>query len=292
MSSILEENSIMHRRTFLAALGTVAASRSARAKVGNIEFGGCASADHFDTAVRLGFDYYEMEVTEISQMDDATFAALKGHVLASPIRCRAFRSLIRKFQVVGETAAAQQSDVKAYLERNLARCRQLGGRVVVWGSSQSRNVPAGFSRDMAWQQIREFLNLLGDIAQRNNLTIGIEPLRKQECNIINTAAEALKMAREVNHPNVKIIVDFYHLRQENEDPDVLRIAQKDIVHLHFANPTGRRWPRSATEDPQYRRFFSLVKEIGYQGGLSIEGNGSFEDDGAASLQFFREMLAA
>jgi D-psicose/D-tagatose/L-ribulose 3-epimerase len=269
----------------------VAASRSAQARVGNIEFGGCASAEHFDTAVGLGFDYYEMEVTEVSQMDNAQFAALKAHVLASPIRCRAFRSLIRRFQVVGENARSQQGEVKAYLERNLDRCRQLGGRVVVWGSSQSRNVPEGFSRDTAWRQIQEFLHLLGDIARQNNLIVGIEPLRKQESNIINTAAEAMKLALEVNHPNIKIIVDFYHLRQENEDPDILRVAQKQIVHLHFANPTGRRWPHSATEDPQYQRFFSLVKATGYQGGLSIEGNGSFEEDGAASLRFLTEMLA-
>lgn len=281
----------MQRRTFLTTLGTVAASRSAQARVGNIEFGGCASAEHFDTAVGLGFDYYEMEVTEVSQMDNAQFAALKAHVLASPIRCRAFRSLIRRFQVVGENARSQQGEVKAYLERNLDRCRQLGGRVVVWGSSQSRNVPEGFSRDTAWRQIQEFLHLLGDIARQNNLIVGIEPLRKQESNIINTAAEAMKLALEVNHPNIKIIVDFYHLRQENEDPDILRVAQKQIVHLHFANPTGRRWPHSATEDPQYQRFFSLVKATGYQGGLSIEGNGSFEEDGAASLRFLTEMLA-
>ncbi len=182
----------MQRRTFLATLGTVAASSSTQAKVGNIEFGGCASADHFDTAARLGFDYFEMEVTEISQMDDARFAAVKAQVLASPIRCRAFRSLIRKYQVVGENANAQKADVKAYLEHNLDRCRQLGGRVVVWGSSQSRNVPDGFSRDTAWRQIQEFLHVLGDIAARNDLMIGIEPLRKQECNIINTAAEAMK----------------------------------------------------------------------------------------------------
>lgn len=287
----MQQVDIMQRRTFLTALGTVAASRSAQARVGNIEFGGCASAEHFDTAVGLGFDYYEMEVTEISQMDNAQFAALKAHVLASPIRCRAFRSLIRRFQVVGENARSQQGEVKAYLERNLDRCRQLGGRVVVWGSSQSRNVPEGFSRDTAWRQIQEFLHLLGDIARQNNLTVGIEPLRKQESNIINTAAEAMKLALEVNHPNIKIIVDFYHLRQENEDPDILRVAQKQIVHLHFANPTGRRWPHSATEDPQYQRFFSLVKATGYQGGLSIEGNGSFEEDGAASLRFLTEMLA-
>ena len=160
-----------------------------------------------------------MEVTEISQMDDATFAALKAKVLASPIRCRAFRkSRIRKYQVVGENARAQQNQVKAYLEQNLDRCRQLGGRVVVWGSSQSRNVPVGFSRDSAWRQIQEFLHLLGDIAARNNLVIGIEPLRQEESNIINTASDAMKLAREVNHPNVKIIVDFYHFAEGERAP--------------------------------------------------------------------------
>ena len=65
----------MYRRTFLATLGTVAASIPGQAKVGNIEFGGCASASHFDAAVRLGYDYFEMEVTEISQMDDAHFSS-------------------------------------------------------------------------------------------------------------------------------------------------------------------------------------------------------------------------
>ena len=283
---------ISSRRDFLAALGAAALSPPASAGVGAIEFGVCADAAHFDDAVLHGFDYYEMEVAEIDRMDDTRFSALKAQVLASPIRCRAFRSLIRRFQVVGETASAQQGAVKAYLERNLDRCRQLEGKVVVWGSGGSRNVPPGFSRDRAWGQIQEFLHILGDIARKNNLVIGIEPLRKQESNIINSAGEAFKLAREVNHSNIKIIVDYYHLRQENEDAEIVRTARDKIVHLHFANPTGRRWPHSASEDSEYRRFFSLVKETGYKGGLSIEGNGTFEADADASLRFFREMLAA
>lgn len=282
----------MRRRDLLAALGATVAGPVARAKVGTVEFGVCADAAHFESAVRYGFDYYEMEVAEISQMDDARFAALREQVLASPIRCRAYRSLIRRFQVVGDTASAQRDQVKAYLEQNLDRCRQLGGRVVVWGSGGSRNVPPGFSRERAWEQIQEFLHVLGDIARRNNLMIGIEHLRKQESNIINSAGEAFRLAREVNHPNIKMIVDFYHLRQENEDPDIIRQAQKEIVHLHFANPAGRRWPHNPSEDPEYRRFFSLIKEIGYTGGLSIEGNGTFEEDAEASLRFFKEMLSA
>lgn len=282
----------MQRRKFIAALATTAASCAAQAKVGAIEFGVCGDAAHFDAAVRFGFDYYEPEVAEIALMDNARFAAFKTQVLASPIRCRTFRSFIRRLQVVGESAGAQQAELRAYLQQNLDRCNQLGGRVVVWGSSGSRNVPAGFSRDRAWQQIQDFLHLAGDIARQNNLVIGIEPLRKQESNIINTGGEALKLLREVNHPNVKMIIDYYHLRVENEDLDILRLARKEIVHLHFANPAGRRWPHNAAEDPQYQRFFSTVKEIGYQGGLSIEGNGTFEDDAEAGLRFFRQMLAA
>lgn len=281
----------MQRREFLAILGAGALSPLARAAVATVEFGVCADAAHFDDAVRHGFDYYEMEVVEIDRMDEARFAALKAQVLASPIRCRAYRSLIRRFQVVGETAAAQQPEVKAYLEKNLERCSQLGGRVVVWGSGGSRNVPPGYSRDRAWGQIQEYLQMLGDVAKKNNLVIGIEPLRRQESNIINSAGEAFKLAREVNHPNIKIIVDYYHLRQENEDAGIVRTARDSIVHLHFANPTGRRWPHEASEDSEYKRFFSLVKEIGYKGGLSIEGNGTFEEDADASLRFFRQMLA-
>ena len=42
---------------------------------------------------------------------------------------------------------------------------------------------------------------------------------------------------------------------------------------------------------EYGRFFRIVKEVGYSGGLSIEGNGKFEDDADASLKFFHDELA-
>jgi sugar phosphate isomerase/epimerase len=81
------------------------------------------------------------------------------------------------------------------------------------------------------------------------------------------------------------------MRIENEDPEIVRTAKDHIVHLHFANPAGRRWPHSPDEDPVYAKFFQILKDINYQGGLSIEGNGTFEADGAASLAFFKEELA-
>jgi len=280
----------MNRRSFLKA--TVGASVLAAAPVVSkaeaVEIGVCAGTEDLGKAERWGFDYLEPAAAAIAALSATEFERVRQQVLASRLRCRSFNSLIRTMQVVGPEANLDA--VSTYLNAALDRCRQLGARVVVWGSASSRNIPAGHSRDQAWQEIKRFLQRAGDIAKSHELVIGIEPLRKQESNIINAGAEALRLVDEVKHPNVKMIIDYYHLRMENEDPDILVRAREHVVHLHFANPNGRRWPKSVDDDPEYGRFFQLVKQIGYTGGLSIEARGTFEEDGATSLAFLRSEL--
>lgn len=280
----------MNRRSFLKA--TVGASVLAAAPVVSkaeaVEIGVCAGTEDLGKAERWGFDYLEPAAAAIAALSATEFERVRQQVLASRLRCRSFNSLIRTMQVAGPEANLDA--VSIYLNAALDRCRQLGARVVVWGSASSRNIPAGHSREQAWQEIKRFLQRAGDIAKSHELVIGIEPLRKQESNIINAGAEALRLVDEVKHPNVKMIIDYYHLRMENEDPDILVRAREHLVHLHFANPNGRRWPKSVDDDPEYRRFFQLVKQIGYTGGLSIEARGTFEEDGATSLAFLRSEL--
>lgn len=280
----------MNRRSFLKA--TVGASVLAAApvisKAEAVEIGVCAGTEDLGKAERWGFDYLEPAAAAIAALSATEFERVRQRVLASRLRCRSFNSLIRTMQVVGPEANLDA--VSTYLNAALDRCRQLGARVVVWGSASSRNIPAGHSREQAWQEIKRFLQRAGDIAKSHELVIGIEPLRKQESNIINAGAEALRLVDEVKHPNVKMIIDYYHLRMENEDPDILVRAREHVVHLHFANPNGRRWPKSVDDDPEYGRFFQLVKQIGYTGGLSIEARGTFEEDGATSLAFLRSEL--
>ena len=281
----------MNRRSFLKA--TLSASALAAAPVVSkaeaVEIGVCAGTEDLGKAERWGFDYLEPAAAAIAALSATEFERVRQQVLASRLRCRSFNSLIRTMQVVGPEANLDA--VPIYLNAALDRCRQLGARVVVWGSASSRNIPAGHSREQAWQEIKRFLQRAGDIAKSHELVIGIEPLRKQESNIINAGAEALRLVDEVKHPNVKMIIDYYHLRMENEDPDILVRARQHVVHLHFANPNGRRWPKSVDDDPEYGRFFQLVKQIGYTGGLSIEARGTFEEDGAASLAFLRSELS-
>jgi D-psicose/D-tagatose/L-ribulose 3-epimerase len=280
------------RRQFLtglsATLGAVAVPAAARAG-GNVEFGVCSSPATFSKVVNYGFDYIEPAAADVAEMSESAFADFKQQVLKSPIRCECYNTFIRTLPVDGGNV--NKEALRNYMEHTLARCRELGGTSVVWGSAGSRNVPPGFSRNRAWKQIVDFLRLANEVARPKGIVIAIEPLRTQESNIINTGAEAQKLVHEVNRPNIRMIIDYYHMRVMKEDPEIVWEARKDIVHFHFANPDGRTWPKSPSEDPEYAQFFAMVKKIKFRGGISIEGRGNLDTDAAQSLAFFRGELA-
>jgi D-psicose/D-tagatose/L-ribulose 3-epimerase len=277
------------RRTFLAGVAATSVYLYAFDKGQKVKVGVCSR--DVAGAQKYGFDYIEPAAAEIAAMSDDQFKQYADTVLASPLRCHALNSFIRRpeLKVVGDQVPT--AALKEYVEMALPRCRRLGAEVVVWGSAGSRNVPERFSRDRANDQIAEFLGMAGDIARKNSLSLAIEPLRHQESNILNTGAEALAMVRKVKHPNVRMIIDYYHMREENEDPQILETAGNEIVHIHFANPHGRIWPHELSEDDHYVAFFQNLKKVGYSGGISIEGKGSFDQDGEVSRKFFRQALA-
>lgn len=273
-----------------ALLGSLAVSPFLTAfwSAANVKIGVCTRDGA--SAAKFGFDYIEPAAAEIAAMSEDEFRDFSDDILSLSIGCRAFNSLIRRpdLKVVGNEVSL--SALRDYLEPCLARCKHLGASIVVWGSAGSRNVPEGFSRRRANEQIAEFLRMAGEIARQHELAVAIEPLRRQESNILTTGAEALEMVRMVKHSNVRMIIDYYHLREENEDPKILETAQREIVHMHFANPHGRVWPHDLAEDDHYAEFFRYLKKMGYSGGISIEGKGNFENDAAASRGFFRSAL--
>lgn len=280
---------MISRRSFVTGIAASALCSSlAWAKGAKISVGVCTR--DIDGAQKCGFDYIEPAAADIAAMNDEEFRQFSGNVLGSRLRCRVLNSLIRRpdLKVVGDDVSL--TAIGDYMEPCFARCRLLGASIVVWGSAGSRNVPEGFSREHAEREIVEFLRMAGDIARKHDLVVAIEPLRHQESNILNTGAETLEMVRRVRHPRVRMILDYFHMREENEDPRIVETARKEIVHFHFANPHGRLWPRDGSEDDHYAAFFRSVKKIGYSGGISVEGKGSFENDGSACREFFRRAL--
>ena len=158
-----------------------------------------------------------------------------------------------------------------YVTGVLGRLKRLGVKVVVLGSGGARRVPDGFSKDEAFAQLVDFCRRIAPVARDNGITIVVEPLRKQETNIINTAREGLALVRAVDRPEIKLLVDYYHLAEEGENADIIAEAGPLLAHAHIANPKGRVYPLSRDESA-YDGFFSNLCKIGYQGRLSVEAS--------------------
>lgn len=285
---------VRSRRQFLESCSALALRANAPAPapraIGGIKIGCCVPIRELQAVVQTGFDYLEPPAAALAELTPTQFEQVKHDVLASPIRCEAFNSFIRRKELVVVGPNVDLEAVKEYVDLTLARCRQLGATIVVWGSADSRNVPEGFPRERAWDQIATFLQAIAPIAGRHKIVISLEPLNRKESNILNTGRETLQMVNQVNLPDIKMIIDYYHLRLENESLSIFEEAQGKINHLHFAHPEGRLWPKSPDEDPLYSAFFDTIRRLNWTGGISVEGRGSAQADGRQALAFFRKEL--
>jgi sugar phosphate isomerase/epimerase len=248
--------------------------------------GVCLDASKFDAAQAAGFDYVEIGASRVAGLPDAEFATLVAQVQQLRIPVAAANTFLPgTLKVVGPEI--DKTKQEAYVETCLARLQKLGVKVVVFGSGGARRVPDGFSRDEAFNQLVDFCRRIAPIAGKHGITIAIEPLRRQETNIINTAREGLALAKAVDRPEIRLLVDFYHLSEEAESPDILLEAGRMVVHVHVANPKGRVYPLGADE-AAYAPFFANLCKIGYPGRVSVEASTKdFEAEAPKSIAMLR-----
>lgn len=237
------------------------------------------------TLAELGYDYVELSLAHMAALSDADFQALAARVEGSGLVCEACNNFFpAAVRLTGpETSLPAALD---YAARAMERAERLGARIVVFGSSGAKNVPPGFPREQAWGQISDLLGRLGPMAESRGITIAIEPINRLESNIVNTVAEGLRLMREVGHANIRLLVDFYHLCMESEDPLVLLEAGEGIRHVHLARLEGRGFPTRA--EGNFAPFFDALGRTGYGGRCSIEAyTNDFATDARQALETLR-----
>jgi D-psicose/D-tagatose/L-ribulose 3-epimerase len=261
------------RRSLLLAVCVLAAvaNATAAAQITKVLIGYCVGLKGLETAKAAGFDYVELGVTEIAALSDAEFDAALEHVKKVGIPTpNANLFLPATLRLTGPDAAPPEEQL-AYVRKAFARLNRLGVRILCFGSGGARRIPEGFSKEEALAQLVAFGKRIAPEARANGITVVIEPLRRQETNIINTTAEGLALVKAVGDPNFELLVDFFHLASEKEDPAIILEARAHIRHLHMANPQGRVFPQQWAEY-DYTPFFTNLRRIGYTGGISIEAS--------------------
>jgi len=238
----------------------------------------------------LGFDYIELSLAQIAALSEADYKNLGQRVQQSGIKSEACNNFFPpSLRLTGPEVDLDK--IMAYAIPAMERAANLGVKIIVFGSGPAKNVPPGFSMNSAWLQLVELLRVISVPAKKLGLTVAIEPLRRQECNIVNTAAEGLSLVRSVDTEQVKLLVDFYHLSAEGESCQILKDARDQICHIHLAKPESRRFPNQ-TDFAIFQEFFETLKEISYQDRISIEAySQDFRNEAASSLHFLHSSFS-
>lgn len=232
-------------------------------------FGICTAPENAPQVQAAGWDFVEGNVQQLFQgeTDDAHWTAA-SKITSAPLPVPAANCLVPgHLKVTGPDA--DLGKLTAYMTNVLRRAGQCGTTTLVFGSGGARNVPEGFDRAKARDQILAFLNMAAPIAADHGVTIVAEHLNKKECNIINTVAEAMEYVRAVNHPNFQCLVDSWHLWLEEEPLTNLAAAMPWIKHVHLADKEGRVAPGQSGK-ADYVPFFRVLKQGQYDGRISVE----------------------
>lgn len=259
-----------------------------------MEIGMCAPASpqKIRDVKRAGFDYIEMPLFELSRLTEQQVIELRktadSEGLSVPV-CNFFCS--------GDVRLNEPDfliqPLIDYTERALERARLMGTSIVIVGSKKSRNIPNGYNRDTAWKSLRDTFRTLGDIARQYGVTLAIEPLNKGESNLINTVVEGAELCREVDHPNVKLLADFYHMVLEKEDMHCISQNRDIVLHTHICSvlESGKRGMPHVSDGFHYASVAQALQEAHYTGRMSVEVfDVDIVQDGPNTLAWLREFF--
>lgn len=166
-----------------------------------------------------------------------------------------------------DTAVAKKT--VAYFNELIDFCGDLNGPYMIFGSPKQRNT-RNISVGEAKKYFAENLTSVADHAQQRGIKILLEPLGKRTTDVVNTLAEAQELAKQVNHPAVRIMFDFNNTVDETEPFDVLlRKYFKYIHHVHVQEIGGKHLG-TGTAVNDYVKAFQTLKDLRYNKWISLE----------------------
>ncbi|KZL90982.1 sugar phosphate isomerase/epimerase family protein [Clostridium magnum] len=127
------------------------------------------------------------------------------------------------------------------------------------------------TREEAWKRSVEMLSRLAEVAKKEGITLALESLRPEESNLVIRLEDVKRMIREVNHPNMKVLIDTTAMAVAGETlQQWFEVFGKDIIHMHFVdgNPYGHLIWGDGYHN--LKEFLTVLKDNHYEGYLGQE----------------------
>ena len=222
-----------------------------------------------DKVADLGFDILEVNAGTIANMDSTERKALKAHADVRNIMLSYCIGLTADHDVASENAAIRKRGLE-YLEKVIVGIGEMGGGPL--GGINYGYTPGTLPEDVDKRKIVDrSINSIKEsakIAVENNVMMVLEVVNRFEQFIMNCCDEALDYVKRVDSPNVKIMLDTFHMNiEEDSIGGAIEKAGPYLGHLHISE--NNRRPPGYGHIP-WDEMASALKKINYQGYIVME----------------------
>lgn len=213
----------------------------------------------------MGFDGVEIPMVEpeVINMQKA-----KRELQRSGIECIGSVGLTPDRDLASSEEAVRRRGV-SYLKRCAELVAELGGNSMngviytAWGKFTGKN-----RTEDEWRHSVEGLKEACQHARTCGVTLGLEVVNRFETYFLNTAADAVKLVKDVGEPNIGVHLDTFHMNIEEKDfYTPIKETGNLLCYFHCCE-NDRGVPGTGHVD--WERTFQALSEIGYDGWLVVE----------------------
>ena len=246
---------------------------------------------YVDKVADLGFDQLEVHAGAVAQMSRAERQALKAHADARGLALSYCIGLTRTHDVAAEDGAVRAAGV-AYLEQIIRAVGEMGGGGVggIIYSAWPEQMPTGMlDKRPAMERSIASLRQVAPLAEGLGVVLNVEVVNRFEQYLLNTSAEAIAYVREVDSPNVRLMLDTFHLNIEEDQIGAAIVAAGDLLgHFHIGE--ANRMPPGRGHMP-WNEVVTALRQINYQGAIVMEPFLQVGGEVGRDIRVYRDLSA-
>jgi D-psicose/D-tagatose/L-ribulose 3-epimerase len=220
-------------------------------------------------AADLGFDILEVSAGGLAELNDGQLEKLRETAGSNNITLTACIGLPQEYDLASDDGSVRKNGLeymnKIFTAMDKAGIKKLGGIVYAcWPYDYKRP----FDKARARANSIESVKAAADSAAKHGITLMLEIVNRFEHFLLNTAAEGVSFAEAVNRPNVKLLLDCFHMNIEEDSlGQAIRLAGKYLGHFHIGE-CNRKVPGKG--HMPWQDMAIALHDIGYTGSVVME----------------------